>query len=194
MDGRTLATGLGIFSIGLGLMEIMHPRRISGKLGAHRADTLVKVYGYRELATGVGILGCRAMGRSAKPWIWARIAGDVLDLASLGAVTRVPGANKKGIASATAAVAGVTALDVLCAFMLDDEDEEDGEPMAVVGAVKEYLGRLTDGESSGRVLSGVRDRLSERYDRVSERAGRVGETVRRGVGRAARAVADRLED
>src|SRR5262249_43727830 len=52
--------------------------------------------------------------RDAAPWLWARVAGDGLDLAMLAGATA--GRNRgRGVALALAAVAGVTALDVICA-------------------------------------------------------------------------------
>ena len=48
-------------------------------------------------------------------WLWGRVAGDMLDLASLGSALRSDINDKPRVAMATAAVLGVTALDVICA-------------------------------------------------------------------------------
>jgi uncharacterized membrane protein len=50
--------------------------------------------------------------------LWGRVAGDVLDLASLGSALRSEDSNRTRVATAAAAVLGVTALDVLCAQRL----------------------------------------------------------------------------
>jgi uncharacterized membrane protein len=64
--------------------------------------------GVREIVTGLGILSERAPGA----WAWARVAGDAIDLALLGAATSSPDADPRRIAVATAGVLGVAALDV----------------------------------------------------------------------------------
>jgi len=106
-----LVRGLGWFSIGLGLAEIMAPRTVSRFLGRGLQVGTVRAFGWREIAAGVGLL---ATSRTL-PWLLARVAGDALDLAPLGPTlsSRNP-KQGRGIA-ATAAVAGVTALDMIAA-------------------------------------------------------------------------------
>jgi hypothetical protein len=108
---QPLATFLGLFSIGLGLAEFLCPRRMASLTGVH-APALLRGYGVREITSGVGIL---ADDRPAG-WLWSRVAGDVIDLATLAAAysDAVPNAHRRILASA-GAVAGVLALDALCA-------------------------------------------------------------------------------
>lgn len=114
-DGRTLARGLGWFSIGLGLAELLAPERITRFLGVDDEHTgLVRFYGARELASGVAILS----QRHPTAGVYSRIAGDTVDLASLAAAMNGEDANRGNIATAMAMVAGVTALDMLCAQQL----------------------------------------------------------------------------
>jgi hypothetical protein len=86
--------------------------------GVHQ-EGLLQAYGLREIACGIGILS------STRPseWLWARVAGDALDLATLGADMVEPGhdGHDRLLASAVA-VAGVTALDVICATQLTAAD------------------------------------------------------------------------
>ena len=57
---------------------------------------------------GAGI----AAGRSPRPWLWVRVAGDALDLALLGvALARHPARRGRAL-TATAAVAAITATDI----------------------------------------------------------------------------------
>ena len=114
----TLARGLGLFSIALGIAEIVAPRALTRALGMEGNETLVRLYGLREIATGAGILAAS----DPTPWIWGRVAGDVLDLATL--TTGLEGNNPRqaNLAVAFAAVAGATALDVYCAQQLSRED------------------------------------------------------------------------
>ncbi|MGZ8216576.1 SRPBCC family protein [Methylomagnum sp.] len=118
MDERQLARGLGWFSIGLGLMEVAAPQRIANRLGLRGRRNLVRLFGMREIASGVGIL---AEQRPAG-WLQARVAGDVMDLALLGSALTSDNPRRGGAALATAAVAGVTALDVMCSRRLSQGD------------------------------------------------------------------------
>jgi hypothetical protein len=89
----------------LGLAEVLAPRVMAQLTGVH-SPGLLRLYGLRELACGVGILA----GSGTAGWLWARVAGDALDLATLA------GADDPGPAlAAAAAVLGVAALDVACA-------------------------------------------------------------------------------
>src|SRR4029453_4472078 len=115
--GVPLARTLGWFSIGLGLAEVMAPRalaRLIGVSGEHRM--LLRLFGLREMASGVGIL---TQHRPA-PWMWGRVGGDALDLACLGSALTSDEARPGRIAAAMAAVAGVTALDVLCSQQISE--------------------------------------------------------------------------
>src|SRR3954469_18166372 len=120
-----LARGLGIFSIALGLAEVVAPRTLARALGMEGNETLIRAYGLREIATGVGILA----SNDPMPWIWGRVAGDGLDIATL--VTGFEGDNPKkdNVTLALAAVAGVTALDVYCGQALSRESPVPLPPM-----------------------------------------------------------------
>jgi uncharacterized membrane protein len=112
-----LANGLGWFSIGLGLAEIAAPGKVAELIGIRDEDrtrSLLRFYGMREIAAGVGIL------TQPQPagWLWGRVAGDMLDLASLASAMSSDVSDKSRVAMATAAVLGVTALDVMCAQQL----------------------------------------------------------------------------
>jgi uncharacterized membrane protein len=110
-DGRetpSLARFLGWFSVGLGAAELVIPRAVAKISGTKKNSNLIRMNGLREIVAGVGIL----TRRDPTPWLWMRVGGDILDLASLVAGAR----NGKTLAaSSVAAVAGVTALDVMCA-------------------------------------------------------------------------------
>jgi hypothetical protein len=111
LSPRPLATFLGLFSLGLGLAEAVAPGRMSRLTGVpHRG--LIRGYGMREMTSGVGIL---TSDRPA-PWLWSRVAGDALDLATLAAAyAEARREDRTRILAAAGAVVGVTALDVLCA-------------------------------------------------------------------------------
>ena len=112
---RRLAKGLGWFSIGLGVSELLAPKaiaRISGVSNAHTG--LIRLYGLREIAAGIMIFS----QKNPAPGLWSRVAGDALDLASLGKAFASPRANKNRVAFATANVLAVTALDLIAANQL----------------------------------------------------------------------------
>ena len=115
-DAIALARGLGWFSIGLGLAELLAPRALARSLGMPGRTGLLQVYGLREIGAGIGALAAR----DPTPWIQGRVAGDALDLATLAAA--YPDNRRKGsLLLAVAAVAGVTVLDVACAGALARE-------------------------------------------------------------------------
>jgi hypothetical protein len=112
-----IATGLGYFSIGLGLAELLAPRAISRAAGLDGYETVVQAFGVREVATGLAIL----TSHDATPWIWGRVAGDAADIATVVAGSRDGTAKNENTMWALLALAGVTTLDVICAIGLTSE-------------------------------------------------------------------------
>jgi len=122
---HTLAKGLGWFSIALGALELMAPRRVSREIGMRDQSGLVGAYGAREIATGVGILA----SRDPTPWIWGRVAGDVLDAVSLLPAATTPGRKQGNAMASLAAVAGVLLVDAYCARQLSGQDSAHGSAL-----------------------------------------------------------------
>ncbi|HEY0449630.1 SRPBCC family protein [Actinophytocola sp.] len=112
-DADRLTRGLGWLSVGLGTAQVLRPSdmdRVVGVKDNPRNRTLMAtVGGMRELTVGTAILS----RRRPTPWLWARVAGDVLDLAMLGRALLDPRNGRKRVALAMASVAGVTAADIL---------------------------------------------------------------------------------
>jgi uncharacterized membrane protein len=116
-SAKRLAKGLGWFSVGLGLAELLAPRAIASISGVSNKHTgLIRLYGLRELASGVAIFS------QEKPTeaVWSRVAGDAIDLVSLGVACTAPDAKRGRVTFATANVLAVTALDVICAMQLSN--------------------------------------------------------------------------
>ncbi|WP_224249346.1 hypothetical protein [Hyalangium gracile] len=84
MDANRLSRGLGWWSVGLGLAELTFSERLCQRLGFRGRMELVRAHGVREVLEGVGLL----TRRDPRPWLWARLAGDVLDLCVLGVTLR----------------------------------------------------------------------------------------------------------
>jgi uncharacterized membrane protein len=118
-----IARGLGWFSIGLGLAEIAAPRGLAKLIGV-RGDhsDLLRLLGIREIASGIGILAERRPARPLAAWMWSRVGGDAMDLALLGAALKSRRSSQGKVVAATAAVAGVTALDLICSLQLSRRD------------------------------------------------------------------------
>jgi uncharacterized membrane protein len=111
-----IALGLGVFGVGLGLAQLLAPRRLNRLAGvarrpSSRTRALTRALGVRELVSGLGLLGRRRPG----PWLWARVAGDAMDLALLGAASRRRDVKLARLAGTLAGVVGVTALDIYAA-------------------------------------------------------------------------------
>lgn len=113
---RELARGLGWFSIGLGLTEVACGGTIARWLGMPRTAPLIRAYGVRELLQGIGILGAS----DPTPWISARVAGDALDIATVLPGLGDHNPRKDNVVIALAALAGVTAVDIMCARSLSE--------------------------------------------------------------------------
>jgi uncharacterized membrane protein len=133
--GEWLANGMGWFSVALGLAQVALPggmARLIGVQDTGRARWIMRAVGARELMAGAGILTRPApLG-----WLWARVAGDAMDLALLGAGFRSKKADKSRLMMATAAVAKVLALDLFDALKLGfGARETPGGAMRVAKAI-----------------------------------------------------------
>jgi uncharacterized membrane protein len=108
-----LALGLGWFSIALGATEVLAPGAIGRWLGVRDRDPLIRALGARGIASGIGIVTRPRPARG----VWARVGGDLMDLAALGAA--LPRSERpRRVAGAMAVVAGITALDIVNARQL----------------------------------------------------------------------------
>jgi len=109
-----LSTSLGWLSIGLGAVEALAPRKLSGLIGVPEQPLLLRALGAREIASGLAIL---AQPHRPAP-VWSRVIGDAIDLALLGTALRSANGNRNTILVTAAAVGGITALDVICSRQL----------------------------------------------------------------------------
>src|ERR671926_281647 len=112
-----LAQGLGWFSIGLGLAELLAPEGVTRPFGMERHTALIRAYGLREIAAGIGIL----TQPDPTPWMWGRVAGDALDIATMAAGLSADNPRRGNVAIAMAGLLGITALDAYCAQRLGAE-------------------------------------------------------------------------
>ncbi len=111
----SLSRALGWFSIGLGLAELLGARDIARTMGMREARPLIRGFGLREIGTGLAILGSPA----GPAGLWARVAGDALDLAALGrAASDRWNPRRDNALLGFLTVAGVTLVDITVAMML----------------------------------------------------------------------------
>lgn len=109
-----ITRALGWFSLGLGVPQTVAPGKVNRLIGVRddsRSRLWQRVVGVRELAAAAGIF---SQPRPAS-WLWGRVAGDIKDLALLGAAWRDKEQRPGRLAAATASVAGITAVDVFTA-------------------------------------------------------------------------------
>lgn len=116
MDYKKIGFGLGVFSIGLGLLEVAAPGRIARWLGIDNgsAKTIIGLFGARELLAG----GMLLRGPAVSTNLWNRVIGDGMDAAALTfALTRSE--RKAAVGGALAFVAGAALCDFFAARGLD---------------------------------------------------------------------------
>jgi hypothetical protein len=106
-----LGKALGWFSLGLGLVELFAPHRMTRALGMEGQETLVRAYGVREIGSGV-----LSLSTEKNLGFWSRVGGDAIDIATLLTAPRHDNPEtKKNVSLALAIVAGITLLDVMAA-------------------------------------------------------------------------------
>jgi hypothetical protein len=102
-----LGRWLGWFSVGLGLIGLLAPRRVTRALGMDGSEGLIRAYGAREISSGILSLSVeKQLG------LWSRVAGDGLDVATLVSALRPSNPKRDNVALALAMVLGLTLLDV----------------------------------------------------------------------------------
>ncbi|MGN6550263.1 MAG: hypothetical protein ACTHJ3_10255 [Pararhizobium sp.] len=114
-SARHAALGLGWFSLALGAAELLAPRAIQRQTGAG-PSALLRAFGLREIGAGVAILCSERPVRM----VWARVAGDLIDLAALLPTASSRNPSRGGGLAALAFVGVATAIDVCVALQGDD--------------------------------------------------------------------------
>jgi len=115
-----VARGLGWFSLALGLTELVAPGKLGKALGLEGKETLLRAYGGREIGAGMW-----ALSDTPAPAIWSRVAGDIVDLATLAyGLQGADDEQRRNNYIALGAVAGITVVDLLTALSLTAEQSE----------------------------------------------------------------------
>jgi uncharacterized membrane protein len=107
-----MTRALGWASLGLGVPPLLRPAEFTRVIGVgdgQRQELLARFVGARELLSAAGLLGPLA----DPAWVWTRVVGDAMDLSMLGlALSKHNGKGLRRTIAATAAVAGITAVDI----------------------------------------------------------------------------------
>jgi uncharacterized membrane protein len=110
-----LPRALGWLSLALGVGALAEPGPLARLTGVDDDPTswaVIRGVGARELGHAAGLITGGRPGR----WAWTRVAGDAMDLALLGrALTDRCGERRRRVALTTAAIAGITAIDLAVA-------------------------------------------------------------------------------
>jgi uncharacterized membrane protein len=134
-NGLTTRTaGLGWFSLALGLAELAMPSTMAGLMGVRndaRSRTTLAAFGVREMANGLALL----TGKRSATWLWARVAGDLVDLSFLAAASRTRRSNRSRLLAVGGMIAGVTAVDALTAVQMTRSPAEDEGTIRVTKTV-----------------------------------------------------------
>jgi hypothetical protein len=130
MKEHQLARNLAIFSLGLGAAELFAPRQVARLIGISEGhERTLQLLGLREIASGLGIM----QGKPAY-FLWSRVAGDIMDLALLGAAMKSGQSNRRRLEGAMFAVAAVTVADILASVLHSRDHTEphwrDRRPMS----------------------------------------------------------------
>lgn len=109
-----LARGLGWAGLGLGIPLVARPDAVARAIGlpdTPRHRTGMIVVGTREILVAGGLLI-----RPHPAWLWARVGGDVMDLALLGRVSDRLRRAPRAAAAVVGSVAALTAVDLAAAI------------------------------------------------------------------------------
>ena len=113
-SAERLATRLGWFSYALGAAQLLRTGGVNRLMGIPddvTNRTIQQGIGIRELVSGTGLL---TRERKA-PWLWFRVAGDVMDLGVLGVVLASGLGKRKHLLGSIAFIGSVLAVDVAAA-------------------------------------------------------------------------------
>ncbi|MGZ3602421.1 MAG: SRPBCC family protein [Ktedonobacterales bacterium] len=124
MNDLRLARALGVFSLGLGVADLVAPGRLADLIGvgdSPRSRIILRFVGVREIACGIGIL------TQSQPvgWLWARVAGDAMDISMTSAALAGDAPRKDRVLVTLAALMGITAADLYTSVQLTRRSAEE---------------------------------------------------------------------
>jgi hypothetical protein len=164
-----LAELLGLASLGLGVPQLLAPARFARAIGVRDdspSRTLIRAVGIRELAAATGILVLQRTRPAG--WLWARVAGDVKDLALLLTALATRRERTDRLGAAIAAVVGIGVTDVVAAVRVSRRHRA-GLAITVRGPVDEVERRWHSSEHIPvRFTAAPRDQGTEIHADVND--------------------------
>jgi hypothetical protein len=140
---------LGWVSFAIGAAELIAPKKVAKAVGMKEDRTgLLRAYGLREIMAGVGSHSVYPV-----PALWSRVAGDVLDIATvaMAADRNEEGSRSRNTWIAIAVLASVTLIDAMVASRMAAETKE-GK-----GEVRDYGDRSGFPKGSAKGAGIIRD-------------------------------------
>jgi hypothetical protein len=117
---------LGLFSIGLGVIAVASPERVSRFLGLVMEAEAMSAFGAREIASGAGLLSPVKPG----PWFWMRVGGDVMDMAAIGKAISRDNPRRSFAIAALATVGAIAVIDIVLAAQATMNRRDNAEAAA----------------------------------------------------------------
>jgi hypothetical protein len=157
-----MARGLGWFSIGIGLLELLQASRITRTLGMDGQESLVRAFGAREIASGI-----LSLSLEKHAGLWSRVAGDGLDAATLmtGLRRQNPKRDNVGLALGMVTAAAVGARHGRRRGQTRNYSDRSGFPHGVAaarGLAREDFETLPDMRSAPAAGAGTDERRHPR--------------------------------
>jgi hypothetical protein len=111
----SVSMNIGFAAIGLGVWGTLFPGHVKRTLGIRAPDPLVQtIFGARELWSGYSLAG----DPTKSGVLWARVLGDIFDVAALKALDHAGNPKRGNARTAMGFVLAVTALDVVTAVRM----------------------------------------------------------------------------
>lgn len=108
-----LSLAIGATAVGLGIWGLIFPTSVKRTFGIRSSAAIVAaLFGVRELWSGLSLVN----DPTRSDVLWARVGGDVLDLAALGALARPLNPKAGNARLALNLVKAVAVLDVIAAL------------------------------------------------------------------------------
>jgi uncharacterized membrane protein len=146
---------LAWLSVVLGMTEAATPGVVSRLVGAEPTPgtrALLRAVGARELAAGAGIFAAEPT-----PFLWARVAGDAMDLALVALAVRAGGGTRRRAVPALAALVALSAVDVVAAARHTAARGGTGSGREREGSTMQARSTVTVNRDPGTVYSAWRD-------------------------------------
>jgi len=106
---------IGQTAIGLGFWGLLFPKSVKRTLGVESSAPVVQaLFGARELWTGFTLAG----DPTKSEMLWARVAGDICDIAVLASLDKPENPKRGNAKAALGFVLAVTALDLITAVRM----------------------------------------------------------------------------